>query len=256
MGVLAGRHALITGGGSGIGAAVAHALAEAGARVSIAGRRAGPLEKVAAELAGAAKAIVADITSEADTAAMAAAAREAHGPIDILIANAGAAESAPAAKIDLAHWQRMLSVNLTGAFLSARAALPDLTRQGARAPRIVFIASTAGLKGYPYVAAYCAAKHGVVGLARALAVELAPRGVTVNAVCPGFTETPMLAASLATIVAKTGRSQVEAAAELARLNPQGRFVQPEEVAETVRWLCSPAAQAITGQAISVSGGEV
>jgi NAD(P)-dependent dehydrogenase (short-subunit alcohol dehydrogenase family) len=149
----------------------------------------------------------------------------------------------------------MLDVNLTGAFLSARAALPDLARPDARAPRIVFVASTAGLKGYPYVAAYCAAKHGVVGLARALAVELAPRGITVNAVCPGFTETPMLEASLANIATKTGRSKAEAEAELTRLNPQGRFIKPEEVAATVLWLCTPAAQAITGQAISVSGGE-
>ncbi len=253
---LAGRHALITGGGTGIGAAIAHALAHAGAAVSIAGRRAAPLEETARRLPRA-KAIVADVTSEADTAAMVAAARAAHGPLDILIANAGAAESAPAGKLDLAHWQRMIDVNLTGAFLSVKAALADITRGDAGGPRrIVFIASTAGLKGYAYVAAYCAAKHGVVGLARALAVELAPRGVTVNAVCPGYTETPLLDASLANIADKTGRSRAEAAADLERLNPQGRFVKPEEVAETVLWLCTPGAQAINGQAISVSGGEV
>jgi NAD(P)-dependent dehydrogenase (short-subunit alcohol dehydrogenase family) len=252
---LAGRHALITGGGTGIGAAIARSLAGAGAAVSIAGRRAGPLEQVAASLPRA-RAIVADVTGEADTAAMVAAAHAAHGPIDILIANAGAAESAPAAKIDLAHWQRMIEVNLTGAFLTVKAALPDLTRREASAGRIVFVASTAGLKGYAYVAAYCAAKHGVVGLARSLAAELAPRGVTVNAVCPGFTETPMLDASLANITSKTGRTRDEAAADLARLNPQRRFIRPEEVADTVLWLCSPAAQAVTGQAISVSGGEV
>jgi len=187
---------------------------------------------------------------------MVQAARAAHGPIDILVANAGAAESAPIGRLDLAHWQRMLGVNLTGAFLSVKAALPDLTRKGAGGGRIVLMASTAGLKGYPYVAAYCAAKHGVVGLARALAVELAAAGVTVNAVCPGFTETPLLEASLANIAAKTGRSRGEARAELKRLNLQERFVKPEEVADTVLWLCTPAAQAVTGQAISVSGGEV
>jgi NAD(P)-dependent dehydrogenase (short-subunit alcohol dehydrogenase family) len=255
MAPLEGRHALITGGGSGIGAAIARTLAQAGSAVSIAGRRAGPLEEVAAQLPRT-SAIVADVTSEASCAAMVAAARAAHGPIDILIANAGAAESAPAAKIDLAHWQRMLDVNLTGAFLSVKAALGDITRGDAQGGRIVFIASTAGLKGYPYVAAYCAAKHGLVGLARALAAELAPRGVTVNAVCPGFTETPLLEASLANIAGKTGRSRAEAAADLKRLNPQGRFITPQEVAETVLWLCTPSAQSITGQAISVSGGEI
>jgi NADP-dependent 3-hydroxy acid dehydrogenase YdfG len=152
MGALDGKHALITGGGSGIGEAIARSLAHAGAAISIAGRRAAPLEEVAAELSRA-KVIVADVTSEADCAAMAVSARAAHGPIDMLIANAGAAESAPAARIDLAHWQRMIDVNLTGAFLSVKAALPDITRGGVQASRIVFIASTAGLKGYPYVAA-------------------------------------------------------------------------------------------------------
>jgi NAD(P)-dependent dehydrogenase (short-subunit alcohol dehydrogenase family) len=186
---------------------------------------------------------------------MVEAARKAHGPIDLVIANAGAAESAPAAKIDTAHWDRMIGVNLTGAFLTVKAALPDVTRKDNEG-RIVFVASTAGLKGYPYVAAYCAAKHGVVGLTRALAAEFAPRGVTVNAVCPGYTETALLDNAAATIAAKTGRSAEAARSELARANPQGRLIAPGEVADTVLWLCSPAARSITGQAISISGGEI
>lgn len=259
MGALEGLHALITGGGTGIGAAIATALAGEGARLSIAGRRRGPLEATASRLPGT-LVIEADVTREADCAAMAEAARAVHGPVDIVIANAGAAESAPVSRIDLAHWQRMIDVNLTGAFLTVRAALPDLLRaggsEGPQSRRIVLVASTAGLKGYPYVAPYCAAKHGVVGLARALAVELAPRGVTANAVCPGFTETPLLEASIANITAKTGRSVDAARASLAAGNPQGRLITPEEVAATVAWLCQPSSGAVTGQAISISGGEV
>jgi NAD(P)-dependent dehydrogenase (short-subunit alcohol dehydrogenase family) len=254
MGALDGRHALITGGGTGIGAAIARAMAQAGAAITIAGRRSGPLEKVAKSLPKAI-AVVADVTREADCEAMVTAARKAHGPIDIVIPNAGAAESAPFKNVDLKQWRRMIDVNLTGAFLTVKAAIPDVVRASAKG-RIVFIASTAGLKGYPYVAPYCAAKHGVVGLARSLSAELAARNVTVNAVCPGFTETPLLESSIARIASKTKRSAEAAKAELASISPQGRFITPEEVAQTVLWLCTPAASAITGQAISVSGGEV
>jgi NAD(P)-dependent dehydrogenase (short-subunit alcohol dehydrogenase family) len=248
------RHALITGAGSGIGAAIARAVAQAGAAVSLVGRRPEPLAEVARGLERA-SAIIADVTREEDSAAMVEQARRANGPLDIVIANAGAAESAPLTRLDAGHWQRMLAVNLTGAFLTVKAALPDLQRPEARLPRIVFIASTAGLKGYAYAAAYCAAKHGVVGLMRALGAELAPSSITVNAVCPGFTETPLLAASLARLVARSTRAEAEARAELVRFNPQGRFVQPHEVAATVLFLLSASAQSITGQAISVSGGE-
>lgn len=258
MGALSGHHALVTGGGTGIGAAIVEVLAQNGARISIAGRRRGPLDGVANRYAGTAV-IEADVTRENDCAAMVDAARAAHGPIDIVIANAGAAESAPVSRIDLAHWQRMLDVNLTGAFLTAQSALADLTRKSdgqTELRRLVLVSSTAGLKGYPYVAAYCAAKHGVIGLMRSMALELASSGVTVNAVCPGFTETPLLASSIATIVAKTGRSEDAARASLAAGNPQGRFVKPEEVAAAVLWLCLPQSESVTGQAISISGGEV
>ena len=256
MSVLGGRHALVTGGGSGIGAAIARALVDAGAAVTIAGRDKAKLDAMARALKCAS--VVADVTREADCAAMVAAARAQQGPLDLVIANAGAAESAPFGKIDSAHWRRMIDVNLTGAFNTAHAALADLTRAGAGegGRRLIFIASTAALKGYPYVAAYVAAKHGVLGLARALSAELTATGVTVNAVCPGFTDTPLLAASVDSITAKTKRSAEDARAALAKDNAHHRLIAPEEVAGTVLWLCTSAAQSINGQAIAIAGGQV
>jgi NAD(P)-dependent dehydrogenase (short-subunit alcohol dehydrogenase family) len=252
------HHVLITGGGTGIGAAIARCLSKHGAKLSIAGRRIEPLQALAQEVPNT-TAIVADVTRESDCTAMAAAAHAAHGPIDIVIANAGAAESAPFAKTTLAQWQRMLDVNLTGAFLTAQATLHDVTRSDDAARptrrRIIFIASMAGLKGYGYVAPYVAAKHGVVGLTRALASEFARSAMTVNAICPGFVATPMLDASVQNIVSKTGRDPSQALADLTRGNPQSRVIAPAEVAETVAWLCSSGAASVTGQAIAISGGE-
>lgn len=246
------RHALVTGGGSGVGRAVALALAETGVEVTICGRRADALEAVAAKNARI-HGIVADVTDEDAVSALYDKAEAARGPFDIVVANAGAAESAPAHKVTLADWNRTVQVNLTGAFLTVKPALAGMVKR--KAGRIVFVASVAGLKGYAYVAPYVAAKHGVIGLMRALAAETAKSGVTVNAVCPGYVETEMLERSVENIVAKTGRSVEEARAALAANNPQNRFVQPDEVSDAVVWLCGDKAGSITGQAISISGGE-
>jgi NAD(P)-dependent dehydrogenase (short-subunit alcohol dehydrogenase family) len=254
---LDGHHALVTGAGSGIGAATALALARAGARVSLAGRRLAPLEEVGRGMPEGSSAIIEafDVTSEAAVLDGLERARAASGPVTILVNNAGEAWSAPFEKTDPDLWSRTIAVNLTGAYLVSRAVLSDLKARGAGA-RLINIASTAGLVGYAYVAAYVAAKHGLIGLTRALALELAKTGITVNAICPGFTETPMVARALETIVAKTGRSEDLARAELAKSNPQGRLVRPEQVADAVLWLASPGASSINGQAIAVAGGEV
>ena len=248
------RHALVTGGGQGIGAAIALALVQQGCVVTVLGRRLEVVQALSLQHPEHMHAVAADVADHEQIAQAFEAARQRFGPVHILVNNAGQAASAPFLKTDLALWQQMLAVNLTGTLLCTQAALPDMLAGGWG--RVVNVASTAGQTGYAYVAAYCAAKHGVVGLTRSLALEVAKKGITVNAVCPGYTETDIVATSINNIVAKTGRSEAEARAEFVKSNPQGRLVQPNEVADAVAWLCGPMASAVTGQAISVAGGEV
>jgi NAD(P)-dependent dehydrogenase (short-subunit alcohol dehydrogenase family) len=249
---LSGKHALVTGGGTGIGAAIAVKLAEAGARVTICGRRREPLEATAKRHRNI-DAETADVTNEESIAQLYARAQTARGPFDVVVANAGGARSAPAEKVSRELWMSTLHTNLTGAFLSVQPALAGMRER--RFGRLVFIASTAGLRGYPYVVPYVAAKHGVVGLARALALEIAKDGITANAVCPGYTDTPLFQQAVARIVATANRSEAEARAALAADNPDGRVIAPEEVAEVVAWLCADDQAGVTGQAISVPRGE-
>jgi NAD(P)-dependent dehydrogenase (short-subunit alcohol dehydrogenase family) len=255
-GPLAGHHALVTGGGRGIGYAIAERLLCDGAAVTLLGRDAAVLQAAVDRLAvhGPVGQQAADVTRPESLVPAFASAAQARGPIDILVNNAGQARSERFDRMDAALWEDMLAVNLSGPFHCIQAALPGMVAAGWG--RIVNVASTAGLAGYAYVSAYCAAKHGIVGLTRALAVELAGKGITVNAVCPGYTDTDIVRDAVRNIVAKTGLDDTQARARLAQRNPQGRLIEPAEVAHAVAWLCQPSAAAISGQAIPVDGGEI
>ena len=254
MSGLANRHALVTGGGRGIGAAVAQALIGQGARVTLLGRDAQRLLAQVAVLGERARCDVADVTDGGTLERAFSAAAGAFGPIDVLVNNAGAVRTQPFHRTGADLWHEMLSINLTGTYLCIRQALPSMLERDYG--RIVNIASTAGLKGYPYVTAYCAAKHGVIGLTRALALETARTGVTINAVCPGYTDTDIVREAVDNIARKTGRNAEQALQAVVAANPQQRLVRPEEVANAVLWLCLPGSESVTGQGISVSGGEV
>ncbi len=241
------RHVLITGGGSGIGLATARRLSNDGYNVTVCGRGEAALKKSGFSYT------LMDVTNPESVANGFAAANDHHGPVDIVISNAGAAQTAPALKTSLEMWNAMISVNLTGAFLCAQAGLPGMVERGFG--RLIVVASTAALKAYPYTMAYTAAKHGTLGLVRSLAVELAKTGVTCNAVCPGFTDTDIVHSAVKNITAKTGRSEAEAMAAFTKDNPMGRLITPTEVADNIAWLCGPGASSVNGQAIVIDGGE-
>ncbi|WP_150524598.1 SDR family NAD(P)-dependent oxidoreductase [Roseibium sediminis] len=246
--MVADKHVVISGGGSGVGAEIAREFAQSGARVTILGRNETRLKAQGLPYE------TCDVTDATQVEQALQRAREKRGPVHIAIANAGAAESVPFAKMTADDLNSMLSVNLVGVFTLWKAALADMKQNGWG--RLIAVASTAGLKGYPYVSGYVAAKHGVVGLTRALALELGTSGITANAICPGFIETPMLERSVQNIVSKTGMSPEYAEAALKKNNPQNRFIQTDEVAGTALWLCSDAARSVNGHTLSLSGGEI
>ena len=250
MGCAEGRHALITGGGTGIGAATARMLAAEGARVTLLGRRREPLETVAAEFGG--LVIACDVTDREELENAFEDSRAACGPLDYVILNAGIGDSAPFQRTKRDAWDRIIATNLTALFDGAQLALPDLLQGEDK--RLVIVASVAGLKGAPYAAPYAASKHGAVGLARSLALEFARTNLTVNAVCPAFVDTPMVDESAERIQRATGRSGDEARGALAAMNASGRFVTSEEVAAAILYLCQPISRSITGACLTIDGG--
>lgn len=246
---LTDKTVLITGGGTGLGAALARGFADRGAMVWIAGRTPKTLEAVA-EGHDSIHTVEVDVTDDTSVAAM----FDFVGTPDIVVANAGASASAPMARTSSEMWEAMIAVNLTGVFLTFREATQRMKGRDWR--RLIAVASTAGLKGYPYVPAYSAAKHGVIGLVKSAALELVRSGLTVNALCPGFLDTEMTGRSIANIVAQTGMSPEDARSNLESMSPQNRLFQPDEVLQAALWLCGPGSEGITGQAIAIAGGEV
>jgi len=245
------RHALVTGGGTGIGAAIALALAGEGAKVTITGRRKEPLEEIASKSSNISIAVL-DVTDADMVDAVFQDAASARGNIDILIANAGIAETLPIAKMDLDFWRRTMATNLDGAFLTMKAALPGMIEN--QWGRVIAIASIAGQRGMSRGSAYCASKHGMIGLCRALSAEMVNNGITVNALCPGYVRTPIVDRNVEKIMKRSGLSAEQALKAMTDSNPNGKLVEPEEIADAALWLCGPGSQSVSGQDIQIAGG--